>query len=69
MSDVNWNMINNLVAKECQYLEAKDAPLDPVRMAWPFKTEEELEALRKWFKKQKLVEKKHNQESAGDAPL
>lgn len=69
MSDVNWNMINNLVAKENQYLEAKDAPLDPVRMAWPFKTEEELEALKKWFKEQKLVEKKRSQESAGDALL
>ena len=69
MSDISWDMVKNLVAKECQYLEAKDAPLDPVRMAWLFKTEEELEVLKKWFKEQKLLEKKRNQESAGDAPL
>lgn len=44
-------MENNLVKPEHQYKHIKDPPLDPVRMAWPFKTEEEREVIRKWFKK------------------
>lgn len=33
-------------------------PLDPVRMAWPFKTKKEQEILMKWYKEQTKKEKK-----------
>ena len=49
--------MNHLVKPEHQY-QGVDAPLDPVRMAWPFKTKEELEVLRKWFKRHEQKEKK-----------
>jgi len=55
--EIDWAKINKLVAPEHQYREVTDPPIDSVRMAWPFKTEEELEVLRKWFNKQKTVEK------------
>lgn len=48
----DWFMVNQLVAKEHQYLDAPSPPLDSIRMAWPFKTEAERELIRKWFKKQ-----------------
>lgn len=69
MTDVNWTMINQLVSKEHQYLNAVDAPLDSVRMAWPFKTEEELKILSKWFKEQKQSIKQKELKDAGDALL
>ncbi len=54
---VDWNMINNIVSPNHQYKEVSCPPLDPVRMAWPFKTETELAILSKWYKKeQKLVQ-------------
>lgn len=48
----DWFLVNQLVKPEHQYLDAVDPPLESVRMAWPFKTEEERELIRKWFKKQ-----------------
>ena len=72
MSDesvVDWNMVNNIVAPEHQYREAKDPPIDEVRMAWPFKTEEEREIIRKWFKKDQAELNKHRRESVGEAKL
>ena len=44
--------MNDLVKPEYQYGWLEDPPLDPVRMAWPFKTEEELKILSKWFKEE-----------------
>lgn len=44
-------MVDKLVKPEHQYKGVK-TPLDPVRMAWPFKTEEELEILRRWFREE-----------------
>lgn len=61
MSDekvVDWFLVNQLVAPEHQYLNVKNPPLDNVRMAWPFKTEEELRILSKWFKTQERETKK-----------
>ena len=60
---VDWFLVNQLVAPEHQYLDVKEPPLPQVRMAWPFKTEQELRILSKWFKeeekktKKKLIEK------------
>ena len=61
MSDekvVDWFLVNQLVAPEHQYLNVKNPPLDNVRMAWPFKTEEELRILSKWFKDEEKKTKK-----------
>lgn len=66
---INWTMINALVKPEHQYLDAENAPLDAIRMAWPFKTEEELKALSKWFKEQKQITKQRELKDAGDALL
>ena len=66
---VSWEMINNLVPEESQYKDAKDAPLDEVRMAWPFKTEAELKRLSKWFKKDRERLIKQKKESVGEALL
>ena len=60
---VTQEMVDQLVAPEHQYTDVKDAPLDPVRMAWPFKTEEELRVLSKWFREQnKDLKKKQIEE-------
>ena len=59
MSEVNvtqW-MVDQLVAPEHQYLDANDLPLDSLRMAWPFKTDEERGEIRKWMRKQEKVRK------------
>lgn len=72
MSDnepINWSMVNALVKPEHQYLDVKDLPLDSVRMAWPFKTEDELKLLSKWFKEQKQITKQKELKDAGDALL
>lgn len=52
VADVTQWMVDQLVNPENQYRDAVDPPLDAVRMAWPFKTEEELKVLAKWHKKQ-----------------
>ena len=54
---VDWFLINQLVAPEHQYKDVVDPPIEAVRMAWPFKTEEEREVIRKWFKRQDKVRK------------
>jgi hypothetical protein len=66
---VDWFLINQLVPKEYQYLDAVDPPLDAVWMAWPFKTEEELKVLSKWFKKQERNAKQKEIEQLGEALL
>jgi hypothetical protein len=40
-----------------QDADVADPPLDPVRMAWPFKTEEERRLIREWQKKRQKVAK------------
>ena len=57
MPDVTQWMVDQLVKPEHQYREVVAPPLDAVRMAWPFKTEEELLLLSKWFKKQQRAVK------------
>lgn len=49
---VDWFLVNQLVAPEHQYQDVVDPPLDAVRMAWPFKTEEERQLIIKWMRKQ-----------------
>jgi hypothetical protein len=59
VSEVNvtqW-MVDQLVAPEHQYLDADDPPLDSLRMAWPFKTDEERREIRKWMRKQAKARK------------
>ena len=59
MSEVNvtqW-MVDQLVAPEHQYLNTDDLPLDSLRMAWPFKTDEERKEIRKWMRKQSKARK------------
>lgn len=51
-NEVDWSMINNIVDPKHQLKEVKGAPLDPVRMAWPFKTEGELYLLSKWYREE-----------------
>ena len=55
--DVTQWMVDQLVAPEHQYLDADDPPLDSLRMAWPFKTDEERKEIRKWMRKQNKVRK------------
>lgn len=55
---MDWCLVNQLVAPEYQYLDVKDPPLPHVRMAWPFKTEEELRILSKWYKEEERKTKK-----------
>ena len=58
MSDsVDWMLINRIVNPEHQYKEVSNAPIEAVRMAWPFKTEEELKILSKWFRTQQKATK------------
>ena len=60
---VDWFLVNQLVAPEHQYREVINAALDAVRMAWPFKTEEELKILSRWFKEEeKRLKKKQIKE-------
>lgn len=60
---LDWDLVNRLVAPEYQYRDVVDPPLPHIRMAWPFKTEEELKILSKWFKEQeKLMKKKQIKE-------
>jgi hypothetical protein len=54
---VDWFLINQLVAPEHQYLDADDPPLDSLRMAWPFKTDEERKKIQKWMRKQNKIRK------------
>jgi hypothetical protein len=54
---VDWSLINQLVESEHQYLDASNPPLDSLRMAWPFKTDEERKEIRKWMRKQNKVRK------------
>lgn len=53
----DWFLVNQLVKPEHQYLEVDEPPLDSVRMAWPFKTEEERKLIVKWMRKQNKVRK------------
>ena len=55
--DVTQWMVDQLVAPEHQYLDADAPPLDSLRMAWPFKTDEERKEIRKWMRKQNKVRK------------
>lgn len=58
MTDVMQWMVDQLVPEEHQYKDVKEPPLDNVRMAWPFKTEEELKVLSKWFRQEEKQLKK-----------
>lgn len=40
-----------------------ECPIDPVRMAWPFKTDEERAILMEWYKQTERFEKKQRQEA------
>lgn len=54
-------LVNLWVKPEVQehYQKLVDPPLDHVRMAWPFKTEEELKILSRWHREQaKLTKQK-----------
>lgn len=63
MSEVMQWMVDQLVPQEHQYKNIKEPPLPHVRMAWPFKTEEELRILSKWFKQEeKKLKKKQIEE-------
>ena len=54
---VDWFLVNQLVAPEHQYQDVKDPPLDAVRMAWPFKTEEERKLIIQWMRRQTKARK------------
>jgi len=62
MSDVTQWMVDQLVAPEvqAQIIEnCQDVPMDNVRLAWPFKTEEELRILSQWYRQEeKKIKKK-----------
>lgn len=49
---IDWDQVNALVQPEYQYKELQNPPLDHIRMAWPFKTEEELRILSAWYKRE-----------------
>ena len=48
----DWALVNQLVKPEHQYLNVEAPPLEAVRMAWPFKTEEEQIKIQKWMRQQ-----------------
>ena len=55
MSDVTQWMVDQLVKPEVQAEVAhanEGLNMDPVRLAWPFKTEEELKMLAEWHRRQ-----------------
>lgn len=57
-------MVNGLVKPEYQFV-GENPPLHPLRMSWPFKTEEECEVIRRWSKQQRReVNKLTNMEEA-----
>ena len=61
MSDVTQWMVDQLVSPEvqAQIIENYNGPpMDNIRLAWPFKTEEELKMLSKWYKDQERLTKK-----------
>jgi len=62
MSDVTQWMVDQLVSPEvqAQIIEnCQDVPMDNVRLAWPFKTEEELRILSQWYRQEeKKIKKK-----------
>lgn len=70
---ITQEVVDQLVKPEHQYKDAIDPPLNNIRMAWPFKTEEELKLLSKWFKQEgkKLKQKQIKEHIAqyGDAFL
>ena len=56
MTEVTQQMVDQLVDKDvqAQIIERyAGIDMDPVRLAWPFKTEEELKKLGKWYKQHK----------------
>lgn len=58
-------MVDQLVEPEVQQqmLEKyKGIDMDAVRIAWPFKTEEELEKMARWLKKEEQIIKKKQKE-------
>lgn len=61
MSEVTQWMVDQLVSPEvqAQIIENYNGPpMDNIRLAWPFKTEEELRILSKWFKQEEQRAKK-----------
>lgn len=66
---IDWSIIHKIVDPEHQYREVLDPPLEPVRMAWPFKTEAELRILSKWFKEQARRDKQKEINQVGEALL
>lgn len=70
---IDWNLINKVVHPDHQYRDVLDPPLPHIRMAWPFKTEEELKILSKWYKEEekklKLKQLKEHKTKFGDALL
>lgn len=72
MSDVTQWMVDQLVKPEVQteiveYYEG--VSMDAVRLAWPFKTEEEREVIQKFLKKKIRQERKHKLSSIEAAPF
>lgn len=56
MEPVTQEMVDLLVDKEIQkqvIAQHKGIDMDSIRIAWPFKTDEEREKIAKWFKKEK----------------
>jgi hypothetical protein len=68
-SKVTQWMVDQLVKPEYQYLDAIDPPLDSIRMAWPFKTDAELNEIKKWFKSQKIAKTKTEHDEMEEALL
>lgn len=62
---VTQEMVDWLVDPEHQ-LKAKEddapPPFDPIRLAWPFKTDEERAAIAKWLRKERIKLKKKTKE-------
>lgn len=56
---VTREMVEKFIAEEYRQAPISEPPLDPVLMAWPFKTDEERAALGRWFaKEQRLIKAK-----------
>lgn len=64
---ITKEMVENLVAAEYRQDPITKPPLDPVLMAWPFKTDEERAALGKWFAKEQSLIKAKQRNDLGKA--
>lgn len=64
---ITREMVEKFIAEEYRKEPVLEPPLDPVLMAWPFKTDEERAALGKWFARESKAIKDQQRKKLGTA--